>query len=65
DLANARDLGLLAKAVETQVFAVATVSVLDAKVLLPGGREQLDLHHLRGLWNVEHAEDNRLRVLME
>ena len=65
DIANPKDLATVVKAVDSQVFTVVTVSVLDAELLLPGGPESLDQRSLRGVWHVDRAESDRLRVLME
>lgn len=66
DITAARDLELLSRAVQSQVFTVATIPILDAATLLPHGREDLaDQHHIRGLWHLDYAGGKKLRVLME
>ncbi len=64
DITNTRDLDLLSRAVEAQVFTLATIPILDAAALITRGREDLPGHSVRGLWHLDHVDGEKLRVLM-
>jgi twitching motility protein PilT len=64
DITTTRDLDLLSRAVEAQVFTLATIPILDAASLISRGREDLPGHSVRGLWHLDHVDGEKLRVLM-
>lgn len=64
DITTTRDLDLLSRAVESHVFTVATIPILDAATLVSRVREELPAHNMRGLWHLDFVDGEKLRVLM-
>jgi twitching motility protein PilT len=64
DINSVRDLDLVSQAVETHVFCMATIPILDAAALVNHSRETMTEHSLRGLWHLDQEENKKLRILM-